>query len=71
MNVTDALEIFAEERIKVGKEEAGTRTFDQVYDQFQAKQDKSQTRQLLELLHRKVHGPINQWKLIMIISPTI
>ena len=37
VNVTDALEIFAEERIKVGKEEAGTSAFNQVYDKFQEK----------------------------------
>ena len=49
MNVTDALDFFSEERIKVGKEKAGTSTFNQVYDKFQAKKDKAQTRQLLEL----------------------
>ena len=37
VNVTDALDIFAYERIKVGKEEAGTSAFNQVYDKFQAK----------------------------------
>ena len=30
--------------------------------------DKAQTRQLLELAWRKIHGQINQWQLIMIIS---
>ena len=40
VNVTDALKMFAEERIKVGKEEAGTSAFNQVYDKFQAKPDK-------------------------------
>ena len=48
MNVTYSLKTFAEERIKVGKEEAGTRTFNQAHDKLQEKQDKSQTRKLLE-----------------------
>ena len=49
MNITDDLETFAEERIKVGKYEADTSAFNQVYDKLQAKQDKAQTRQLLKL----------------------
>ena len=36
-NVTEGLEKFTEERIRVGKEEAGTSTFNQAYDKFQAK----------------------------------
>ena len=43
VNVTDALESFSEEKIKVGTEEAGTRAFNQSYDKFQANQDKAQT----------------------------
>ena len=42
VNVTDALDYFAEERIKVGNEEGGTSNFNQAYDKFQAKQDKAQ-----------------------------
>ena len=60
VNVTEGLGIFAEERVRVGKEEAGTSTFNQAYDKFQANQDKAQTRQLLDLARRKVHGRINQ-----------
>ena len=60
MNVTDTLEMFSEDRIKVGKKEAGTSAFNQAYDRFQAKQDKAQTRQILDLARRKVHGQINQ-----------
>ena len=37
VNVTDDIDIFAEVRIKVGKEEAGTSAFNQTYDKFQAK----------------------------------
>ena len=44
VNVTDALENFAEERIKAGKEEAGRSAFNQAYDTFQENQDKDQTR---------------------------
>ena len=71
VNVTEGLEKYVEERIRVGKEEAGTSAFSQAYHKFQAKQDKSQTRQLLELARRKVHGLINQWQLIIIISTAI
>ena len=71
VNVTEGLKSFAEERIRVGKEEAGTSAFNQAYDKFQAKQDKYQTRQLLDLARRKVHGRINQWQLIMVISISI
>ena len=60
VNVTDTLKTFSEERIKVGKEEAGKSAFNQVYDKFQVNQDKYQTGQLLELARRKVHGRINQ-----------
>ena len=45
VNVTECFEMFAEERIRVGKEEAGTSAFNQAYDEFRAKQDKAQTRQ--------------------------
>ena len=57
--------------IKVGKEEASTSTFNQAHDKLQKKQDKAQTRQLLELQVKKVHGRINQCKLIMIIYTAI
>ena len=32
VNVTEGLENFADERIRVGKEEAGTSAFNQAYD---------------------------------------
>ena len=60
MNVTDALKLFSEERIRVGKEEASTSDYNQAYDKFQEKQDKAQTKHLLDLARRKVHGRINQ-----------
>ena len=34
VNFTDALKISVEERIKVGKEEAGTSAFNQSYNKF-------------------------------------
>ena len=71
VNVNEGLEMFSEERIRVGKEEAGPSDFNQAYDKLQAKQDKDQTKQLLELVRQKVHGQINQWHLIMIISIAI
>ena len=71
VNVTEGLESFAEERIRVGKEEAGTSPLNQSYDKLQANQDKAQTRQLLNLARQKIHGWITQWKLIMILSTAI
>ena len=71
VNVTKGLEKFVEERIRVGKEEAGTSAFNQAYDIFQDNQGKAQTRQLLELAQRKVYGRINHFHLIMIISTAI
>ena len=59
--VTEGLKMFVEERIKVGKEEAGTIAFNEAYDKFQANQDKVHTKQLLELARRKVHDQITQW----------
>ena len=44
---------------------------DEAYDTFQENQEKAQTKQLLELSHRKVHVRINQWQIIMIISISI
>ena len=38
VNVTEGLELFAVERIKSEKEEAGTSAFNQLYDSFQANQ---------------------------------
>ena len=62
---------FSEKRIKVGKEEAGTSNFNKSYDMFKSNQDKAQTRKLLEILRQKVHGQINQWQIIMIVSTAI
>ena len=61
----------AEDKIRVGKEEAGTSAFNQAYDKLQANQDTDQTRQLLELAQQKINGQINQWQIIIIISTTI
>ena len=71
VNFTEGLEMFAEESIKVGKEEAGTSAFNKAYDKLQTKQDKYQTRDILDLARRKVHVRINQWQLIMVISTAI
>ena len=71
VNVTEGLNFFAEERIRVGKEEAGTSAFNKAYDKLQAKQEKAKKRQLLDLARRKVHGQITQWQLTMVISTAI
>ena len=41
VNVNDGLNCFAEESIKVGKEEDGTRDLNPVYNKSQANQDKA------------------------------
>ena len=46
-NVTEGLKTFAEERIRVGKEEAGKNSFNQAYDKWQLNRDKAQIRQIL------------------------
>ena len=66
MNINEVLKMFAEEMIKVGKEEAGTSNFNQAYDKFQAKHDKNQKRKLLDIARRKFHGWITQCQIIMI-----
>ena len=71
VNVTEGLAIFAEDRIRFGKEEAATSAFNQAHDKFQAIQEKAQTRQILELTQYKVHGQITQWQLTMVISTAI
>ena len=67
MNITKGLESFADESIKVGKQEASTSAFNQVYDKYQANQDKAHIRHIMEMDWQNVHGIINQWQLIMII----
>ena len=47
VNVTDGIECFAEDIIKVGKEEAGKSDFNQAYNKLQGKQYKSQIRKIL------------------------
>ena len=42
MNVTDDLEIFAEDRIKFGKEESDTSASKKMYDKFQTNHYKAQ-----------------------------
>ena len=71
VNVTEGLKSFSEERIRIGKEEAGTSAFNKAYDQLQANQDKAQISQLLDLSRRKVHGRITQCQIIMVISTAI
>ena len=47
VDVIEGLEVFVKERIKVRKEEARTRTFNQSYDKLQAKKDMLTERYLL------------------------
>ena len=61
VNVTRALQKFAEYLIRVAKEEGGTSATNQSYDQEQAVKDKMHTRRLLDLARRNVSGHITQW----------
>ena len=67
VNFTEGLGKFAGERIRFGNEEDGTSAFKQAYEKFQARQDKAQTRQILELARHNIHSQISQWQIIMII----
>ena len=49
MNATERLDFFAEEIIKFGKEEDGTSTLNQAYDELKENKEKHQTRQLLDM----------------------
>ena len=50
LDVTEDLDFFAENRIKVGKDDSGTNTFNQLYDYFQVKEDKLVSSQLLYMI---------------------
>ena len=71
VNVTEGLYFFAEERIKVRKDDTGTSTFNQKYDKFWVNYDHHVTRQILYMVCHKVNGWTNQWQLVMIISTSI
>ena len=55
VNVNEGLNFFEEGRINLGKEEAGTSAFNQPCDKFQSKQDKYQTRQILDMEQQRFH----------------
>ena len=71
VNVTGNPNFLAGDRIRVGKEEAGTSAFNQAYDKFQAKQDKAQTSQILQMVRVGVNGRINHCHIIIIVSTSI
>ena len=64
-------DFFLGEIIKVNKEKDVTSAFNWSYDKFKGKQYTLETRKLLEMAWRKVHGQINQWHLIFIVSAAI
>ena len=59
VNVNESLEIWAENKIRVGKEEAGTSHVNQAYDQQQARADKRIARELLDTCRSRVKESIN------------
>ena len=60
MNVNEGLKDFSEERINVDNEEDDTSALNESYEKLQAKKDKVQRRQTLDMVHHKVYGQINQ-----------
>ena len=71
VNVNESLEIWAENKIRVGKEEAGTSHVNQAYNQQQAQADKRMARKLLDTCRSRVKGHINQYQLIAILTVSI
>ena len=71
VNVTHALQKFAEHLICVAKEEGGISATNQSYDQEQAVKDKMHTRRLLDLTRCNISGHITQWQMVGIITVAI
>ena len=66
VNVTKALEIFAEHQILIVKEEGDTSHVNQAYDQFVAKEDKRHMHMQLNTVRRPLGHAMDQWILISI-----
>jgi len=64
----EALEVFAEFKILVFKEEGDSSQICQAYDQLVAKQDKKVVRDLLDVLRFYKHGVVGQWNLIFTLN---
>ena len=66
-----ALEVFAEYKILVVKEEGDSSQVCQAYDQQVARQDKRLTRDLLDGFCLGRHGVISQYELILVINTAL
>ena len=66
-----ALEVFAEYKILVVKEEGDSSQVCQAYDQQVARQDKRLTRDLLDRFRLGRHGVISQYELILVINTAL
>ena len=71
VDVTEALEVFAENKIIIVKEESGSSDTNQAYDQLQVVADKRATRQLLDIARTKVSGKMDQNKLVAVIAVAV
>jgi hypothetical protein len=71
VNVTEALEVFAQHNIVVVKEESGASDTNQSYDQQQAVADKKATRQLLDIARPRMSQRMDQYKLVGVILVAI
>lgn len=59
-----ALQVFADYKILVIKEEGDSSQVCQAYDQLVAKLDKKMTRDVLDVYRFNIHGVVSQWELI-------
>ena len=66
-NGNEALKTFADNTIRKVKEEGGTGSINQTYNQCRAVKDKSVSRQIIDWARGKVHGNISQWYFIGIL----
>ena len=66
-NGNEALKKFADNNIRMVKEEGGTIYVNRSYDKCRAVKYKSVSRQMIEWARGKVYGNISQWHLIGIL----
>ncbi|KAL9190571.1 hypothetical protein ACHAXT_000277 [Thalassiosira profunda] len=66
-----ALEVFAEHKILVIKEEGDTSHVSQAYDAFVAKEDKRFSRELMDTYRAGGRNMISQWELIILVNSAL
>ncbi|KAL9182733.1 hypothetical protein ACHAXT_004012 [Thalassiosira profunda] len=66
-----ALEVFAEHKILVIKEEGDTSHVSQAYDAFVAKEDKRFSKELMDMYRSRGNNMISQWELIILVNSAL